>query len=129
MLGDFQDLAGDKLRVGMHKALLHLAGQAAKYPPAPSGSTYRRTGTLGRRWTNSQPTIEFGGSGAFVAGRIGNNTVYGPWVQGADKQAAVHRGRWDTTDQILAKNQQAVKGILDDAGGGIVATIAEEVEG
>lgn len=66
------------------------------YPAPPSGSTYRRTGTLGRRWTTRpiRTTTE-------VGREIGNNTEYAPRVQSDELQATVHRGRWQTDAQVL----------------------------
>jgi hypothetical protein len=68
------------------------------YPAPPSGSTYRRTGTLGRRWTTRpiRTTTE-------VGREIGNNTEYAPLVQGDELQATVHRGRWQTDAQVLRR--------------------------
>ncbi len=68
------------------------------YPPPPSGSTYRRTGTLGRRWTTRpfRTTTE-------VGREIGNNTEYAPMVQSDELQATVHRGRWQTDAQVLRR--------------------------
>jgi hypothetical protein len=66
------------------------------YPPPPSGSSYRRTGTLGRRWT-TKPIRK-----ADEVGReVGNNTIYAPRVQSDELQASVHRGRWQTDAQVL----------------------------
>lgn len=68
------------------------------YPAPPSGSTYRRTGTLGRRWTTRpiRTTTE-------VGREIGNNTEYAPRVQSDELQATVHRGRWQTDAQVLRR--------------------------
>src|SRR5438046_391339 len=62
-----------------------LLGDLQRYPSPPPGSTYRRTGTLGRTWT-SKPVA---GPGQ----RIGNATSYAVFVQG-DPPAKMHRGRW-----------------------------------
>ncbi|RIK41619.1 MAG: hypothetical protein DCC55_11420 [Chloroflexi bacterium] len=66
------------------------------YPAARSGQSYRRTGTLGRRWTYQIRRTAEG-----VIGEIGNNTVYGPWVQSQQFQAWMHRERWTTDEQAL----------------------------
>ena len=67
------------------------------YPPPPSGSNYRRTVTLGRRWT-TKPIR----SADEVGREVGNKTVpYAPLVQSDELQAAVHRGRWQTDAQVL----------------------------
>ena len=76
------------------------------YPPPPSGSSYRRTGTLGKRWTTKpiRTTTE-------VGREIGNNTDYAPLVQSEELQSTVHRGRWQTDAQIL---QQTAPHLLRD---------------
>ena len=97
---------------GMRKATLLVQGGVAVYPPAQpkpmqwkserqrrfvlaalhDGTIqipYRRTGTLGRRWTS-----EVSAEGNDVVGRVGNNTVYGPYVMGKDGQAGYHAGVW-----------------------------------
>ena len=66
-----------------------------KYPPKPHGSTYVRTGTLGRRW---QHTVnEFSGG---IRAILSNPTEYMPYVQDEVMQAKVHRGRWPTIQML-----------------------------
>lgn len=84
------------------------------YPPEPPGSTYRRTQTLGRRWTHRVMQSLFS-----VSAIIGNNTPYGPLVQGAETQAEIHKGRWQTDEQVLGESadeivDEAVEGIDDE---------------
>jgi hypothetical protein len=80
------------------------------YPPPPSGSTYVRTGTLGRRWT-TKPIRE-----ANTVGReIGNNTDYGPVVQSEELQAYTHRGRWQTDADVLRRETPAIVRDVDEA--------------
>ena len=55
--------------------------RSKSYPSSPSGSTYRRTGKLGRGWKAGQ------------RGRIFNGVSYSELVVG-ENQAKVHRGRW-----------------------------------
>lgn len=69
------------------------------YPPPPPNSRYRRTGTLGRRWT----TRPFR-SATEVGREVGNKTLpYAPLVQSEELQARVHRGRWLTDAQVLQR--------------------------
>ena len=89
-------IAAETLRPGMERAVLFVQGQMQEYPPPPGGSTYRRTGTLGRRWTKSVTV-----SGGNVQGKVGNNTKYGPWVQSKQFQSRVHRGRWMTDEELV----------------------------
>jgi hypothetical protein len=84
------------LRPPMQRAVYRLQAAMAHYPPQRAGSAYRRTGTLGRRWTTR--IVERAGG---LEGKVGNNTVYGPFVQSQMFQASVHRGRWQTDQQVL----------------------------
>jgi len=129
-LADFPRIAAGDVRAGVEKALLLLQGRAAEYPPARQGSTYRRTGTLGRLWTSATRVVELGGeSGAFVQGRVGNAVPYARFVQGPSDQAAIHRDRWLTTEQVVEQADQEIGMILDEAGGAIVRHLAEEATG
>ena len=91
------------LRPPMQRSVYRLQAGMAKYPAARGGSSYRRTGTLGRRWT-SVVTESVNG----LVGTVGNNTSYGPWVQSEMFQAAVHRGRWQTDQDVATKETPAI---------------------
>lgn len=98
--------AGDEaLRRGMVRAVERLRNRMADYPQQRRGSSYRRTGTLGRRWV----TRVEGASGG-VRGRVGNNTIYGPLVQSQAFQARVHRGRWQTDQQVIERETETITG-------------------
>ena len=99
-----QRVAAEPLR----KAALALAARLAVYPSPPSGSTYRRTGTLGRAWTQQ---------GAGLRYVVGNNVRYATYVQGPN-QAQVHRGRWLTAEQ-------AATAMLEPLARDIAAAVAE----
>lgn len=80
------------------------------YPAQRSGSSYRRTGTLGRRWT-TRPIRE-----ADTVGReVGNNTVYAPFVQSDEMQAYMHRGVWRTDADVLRREAPAIVRDVEDA--------------
>ena len=83
------------VRPVLERWLLRRIGPLARYPSPPPMSRYRRTGTLGRRWTSAQPT--WNASAAAWSVRLGNNTPYAPFVQGR-QQARVHAGRWRTVE-------------------------------
>ena len=56
-------------------------------------------------------TIEAGG----MRGVIGNDTTYGPYVQGADDQsAALERIGWKTTEDVAKEEQQTVNDFIVD---------------
>jgi hypothetical protein len=75
-------------------------GRMATYPPQRVGSSYVRTGTLGRRWTSTTPAM----TGTELRGKVGNNTVYGPMVQSQQFQSRVHRNRWQTDAQVMERS-------------------------
>lgn len=80
----------------MEISIRRMQARLMTYPAPPPSSTYRRTGTLGRRWQ-----VE-GGNMRWV---LGNNTVYGPEVEG-EQQTAVHkRTGWPTTELVAADEE------------------------
>jgi hypothetical protein len=116
------------LRAAMEKATALIQARLAVYPPAQRRPMtfvsdkqrrfffaalregrievpYRRTGTLGRRWTT-----EISGSGLDLVGRVGNNTSYGPYVMGRASQAAYHAGNWQVAEDV---GTQATGDVLD----------------
>lgn len=112
-------IIGDSLR----DILVMLAGDASRYPSAPSNSTYRRTGTLGRLWTSATPQVNV--SQQRLGGRIGNKTPYGPYVQSSRFQAKVHVGRWRTTEQVIQENLKEIEKELQLANDAIVDKVAK----
>ena len=76
------------------KAVIYVHSTVPPYPPKPIGSSYRRTGTLGRQITTEVRTV-----GIDVVGLIGSPTVYSPWVISEKRvgsrgpQAWMHQGR------------------------------------
>jgi hypothetical protein len=97
--------ATQTLQRAMLRSVNLLVNRVADYPVQRSGSTYRRTGTLGRRWT---ARVETGPKG--VIGRVGNNTIYGPWVQSKRFQSRVHRGRWQTDQAVMERSLAEIEG-------------------
>ena len=66
------------------------------------------------------------GSGAdLVVGRVSNATPYAPYVQHPEKQARVHRGRWQTTDEIVAEHEGDVAEVLEESAGRIVERMGD----
>lgn len=103
----------DEARRVIDEGLLMLIGDVSEYPPPPQGSTYRRTGTLGRKWTTGQAVyIE---RDNLIEGRVGNDTPYGPYVQSKKDQATIHKGRWKTIEDIVRDRQGDFEGLLKDA--------------
>jgi len=87
----------------MQRAVLRVANRMANYPAPPPRSTYRRTGTLGRRWTVKVIRTANG-----VQGRVGNNTIYAPLVQSRRFQTRVHRGRWQTAEDVVEQLESTI---------------------
>jgi len=94
----------DVLEPPMQRAVLRVQARMATYPPQRAGSNYRRTGTLGRRWT-TKVTKQADG----VEGRVGNVTEYAPFVQSARFQRPPFRGRWQTDEKVLNEELPAIR--------------------
>ena len=107
------------IRKPMTQALGLLHNRIAKYPPPRPNQRYRRgqgptnragrvtrrtSQNLGARWTE-----RISGSGFTVRGEVGNNVTYGPYVQAANRQAWMHRGRWITDQQVIDQNEDEVR--------------------
>lgn len=104
-LNSFGDPAAT--RRAMDKSLQHIQRRIAKYPPKPPSSRYRRTGTLGRRWTTK---IEKNGS----RGIVGNNTSYAPDVQGPEQKVIFKKIGWKTIGTVGREESDAVIGYFED---------------
>jgi hypothetical protein len=106
-----------ELQPAVEASLLSLLPDLADYPSPPAGSTYRRTGTLGRTWTSARPIFSAMSSG-FEA-TIGNSTPYAGFVQGAAEdtphQAWMHKERWKTADSIVEKHKGEIEGRIQAA--------------
>jgi len=112
-LNDLDDIS-DILRKPMDRALFRLAEKMSVYPPPPPGSTYRRTGTYGRRWTTASREIRTA-TATRIEGRIGNNTVYGPVVGSKQFQAKIHKDRWGTDESVAEKEEKWIGDQFDKA--------------
>lgn len=104
------DALAAELKDAAFAALTQIGGDLAEYPPAPTGSDYVRTGTLGRLWTSSAPTLH--GSGADFVATLGNATPYGSYVQDPDQQAWMHAGVWQTTEDVAQANATQTQDLL-----------------
>lgn len=100
----------DLLEQPITRSVIHIEGRMKDYPPQRSGSNYRRTGVLGRRWSH-----EVSGGAGEIVGTVGNNTSYGPFVQSAAFQTRPHRGRWQTDEQVIEEEQNTIIGFFEDA--------------
>lgn len=97
------------LKRAMETSVKYIRGEADDYPPPPEGSSYTRTGTLGRRWTTRVESPV--GS---VRGILDNPTSYAPYVQGDEDQAWMHVGRWRTIGAIVEKNEKTLLAFFEE---------------
>ena len=102
------------LRSPIWRGVARIVGFMGEYPPQPP-TDYRRTGTLGRRWT--EEVTETADS---IEGEVGNATNYGPFVQSEQFQSR-WMGHWQTdedavdtmTDPITADIEETLQGALN----------------
>ncbi len=82
---------------------LDLTARMGKYPPKRGSADYQRTGTLGRGWTMSGPSIK----GQDLVVFVGNNVDYAPHPQGlltaTPRQAKVMEGLGWTSVEVVGE--------------------------
>ena len=116
-------VATDTLARAMDKARMRVQSALQRYPSPPQGSTYVRTGDLGRSWTSR--TI-VGADG--VTGQLGNavrsrrgGRAYARYVQADVSEPAPHQTQqhtstgWITDLQALERNRSAIERDFNDA--------------
>ncbi len=110
LINSLPELALEAAEPAMQDTMIFLHGQLPEYPPPIPDSTYDRTGTLGRRFTENVNVQQ-----AAVIGELGTNLNYAPWVVGDDfpgseingvmkYQAKVHQGRWWQFNDVINEN-------------------------
>ena len=92
----------ETLRPAMKRSVFRLQDDMAVYPSQPALANYKRTGTLGRKWTTKITTSSRG-----MVGTVGNNTPYAPFVQSHRRQN-IHLGYWQTDKDVVEKNRAAI---------------------
>lgn len=97
------------LRPPMQRSVYRLQARMAQYPAQRTNSSYRRTGTLGRKWTSK---IEQGNG--IIRGKVGNNASYAPLVQSYQFQARIHRGLWQTDRYIVDTEYRTIVRDFED---------------
>ena len=95
--------ATNVLRDPMQRAVLRIQRDMQEYPTQRVGSTYRRTGTLGRLWTTRVQQ-----NSGYLEGKVGNRVKYAPFVQSRQFQARIHRGRWQTDERVVNLNARTI---------------------
>ena len=100
------------MRGAMNDATALLLRDLQTYPPQRTGSSYVRTGTLRRSWSR-----EIDGNGLTMRGIVGSNenmAPYNRYVQDADRQAAIHQGRWTNTVQdVVSHNERTIQEMFE----------------
>lgn len=103
--------SGGFLRGAMQDVARQAQANIKKYPAQRPGTSYRRTGTLGRRWTYRVTMSLYSATAV-----LGNNTPYGPYVQSEAEQAEVHQGwGWPTDESELEAAKEYAPVIINDA--------------
>jgi len=121
-LDKWPDIMRPILEETSEAALLSLIPDLANYPPPPPGSTYRRTGNLGRLWVAARP--EFEGEASGFEARVGNARPGGEFVQG-EFQAEAHQGIWQTVEDIVSAHQLEIEAYYERA----LQKVADQVGG
>lgn len=103
-LASYPQIARPEYQAATEASLLLNIPELAEYAPAPEGSSYRRTGTLGREWTTATPEWQASSSG--FEGTLGNNTPYGPYVQDDERQARRMAARWRNTPKRVVEGNR-----------------------
>ena len=90
------------VRAAMDDSTALLLRDMKTYPPAPANSSYKRTRTLGRSWSRT-----FDDQRGEV-GSNGNMAPYNRLVQDDERQARVHKGRWQTVQSVAKKRKPQI---------------------
>lgn len=109
-LNRYPELAMPEFQAASEASLLGLIPEVSDYPSAPAGSSYRRTGTLGRLWTAAKP--EWRPMGTGFEGSIGNATPYGHWVQGEDQASRMAAIGWVQAEKRLQAAKSRIEAIF-----------------
>nr|NIV32439.1 hypothetical protein [Anaerolineae bacterium] len=78
------------------------------YPPKPPNSTYDRTFTLYKSWAKKV-------NRSALRAVIGSNVAYAPYVQDQDRQAWMHKGRWQTAQSVARDQARNVQRFIERA--------------
>ena len=123
------------MRETMQAALLTLWENVPPYPAPPAGSSYDRTGTLGRTLGSGEGGGTGGGQpdvyevremGSGFEGQFGTNLDYAPYVIGDEEQNPYHTvNGWWRMSFIKNRAQEKIEGLFNTMG----EKIAEFLEG
>lgn len=127
--GEAHPIVQRELKRSMLRAVLGELQRMPPYPPPPAGSTYKRTGYLGRSLTAlvgrapdaASDVREVAGG---VEGQVGTNVVYAGRVIGQD-QGRAWKGRWWRLEESVLSHKADIEAEFEDA----AARIAEQLDG
>ena len=120
----YPDLLAAETERTMTAALSHTQGSVPAYPPAPVGSRYVRTGTLGR-------SIGLGGQadiytvekiGSSYVATLGTRLAYAPRVIG-EGQEPPWSGYWWKLSSVLKKAEPGITRLFEAMGRRLVARL------
>lgn len=97
---------GDSVKDALGPVWKDLARQLAIYPGELPNQTYRRTGNLGRGWTEATP-IYIVTAGGGIDARLENAVSYADQVQG-EGQMTIFSGRWTLAATVLMEYEQDI---------------------
>lgn len=86
----------------MKRAMYHVKGSIPPYPVVPAGSTYSRTGLLGRSY---KTRVESRGSN--TVGVLGTAVSYSPYVVDEEQQVWYNR-HWYTLQKVVRDDIPAI---------------------
>lgn len=115
----------------MKRGVLYIQSKIPPYPAPPPGSSYRRTGTLGRILTafgggsfsgDAQPLSRVETFNNQVVGYVGGRLSYITHVVGDEdgRQAWMHKGRWYRLIDVVRGNIDGVVDIFRDGIRGLI---------
>lgn len=119
--GGFTAALTRELRAAQLEARRRIVTDLRTYPPPPPGSTYQRTGNLGRGWAAADAAPVTNDARLVIE----NAVDYADEVQGAN-QAQVHRGRWATVEEVQQRRAAEVQGLYAQAAQNAVGTLARQ---
>lgn len=100
------------MRAGLTDASVLVLRHIRTYPAQRAGSSYIRTGALGKSWSRRPPQ----GTGLDMFAVVGSDPGVAPYniyVQHPELQAAVHVGRWQTTEDVVRRDTAEVQRFFD----------------
>jgi hypothetical protein len=100
------------VREALRPVLRDMKGRLATYPGERTNQRYKRTGRLGRGWTQTQERYIVR-SGGGIELTLTNPVDYVDAVQG-DDQGVLFLGRWETASAVLTSYETDITNAVED---------------